>query len=184
MRQKVWVALALVGAMVAGGGAAYAANGQADWTLTLKVQLALLDKLGADSLRVEVDASSGALILTGTVLKRETRELAETVAKSVSGVESVRNDILLEGSEADPNKAGVAVGEAEAEVKDAMLEARVRLALVNKMGADGFRVSTEAASGVVTLRFDSQFTPRQRADATKVVRRMPGVKKVFSIHKV
>jgi hypothetical protein len=38
-----------------GGSAAYAADNQADWATTLNVKLALLTKLGTDSLHVDVD---------------------------------------------------------------------------------------------------------------------------------
>jgi len=113
MKLKTLATMALVGALLIGGSAANAVDNQADWTTTLNVKLALLNKLGTDSLHVDVDSSAGALTLKGTVDKRETRELAEAVAKSVSGVKSVQNDLLLEASEANPNKAGVAAGEAD-----------------------------------------------------------------------
>lgn len=183
MQLKTLVKIALVGALLIGGSAANAADNQADWTTTLNVKLALLDKLGTDSLHVDIDSNVGALTLKGTVDKRETRELAETVAKSVGGVTSVKNDILLEASVENPDKTGVAVGEAEAEVKDAVLATRVRLMLVKKMSADGFKIGTEAANGVVTLRFGEDFSASRREAAAKSARNMPGVTKVLSIHK-
>ncbi len=54
-------------------------------------------------------------------------------------MKSVKNDIKLEANVANPSKTSVAAGEAEAEVKDAMLSTKVRLALVDKMGTDGFK---------------------------------------------
>jgi osmotically-inducible protein OsmY len=175
--------MALVGTVLIGGSAVYAADNQADWTTTLNVKLALLNKLGTDSLHVDIDSTAGALMLKGTVDKRETRELAETVAKSVTGVKSVQNDILLEASVANPNKAGVAAGEAEAEVQDAVLATRVRIALVHKMGSDGFKIGTESASGVVTLRFGHDVALARRQEATKVVKMVTGVNKVVSVAK-
>jgi osmotically-inducible protein OsmY len=183
MQMKTLVKIVLIGAVLVGGTAANAADNQADWTTTLNVKLALLNQLGTDSLHVDVDSSTGALTLKGTVAKRETRELAETIAKSVAGVTSVQNDILLEASEENPDKAGVAAGEAEAEVKDAVLATRVRLMLVKRMGADGFKIGTEAANGVVTLRFGQDFTPARREKATKAVKNVIGVTKVLAVHK-
>lgn len=183
MKLKAFATMALVSTILIGGGAAFAAENQSDWTTTLNVKLALLNKLGTDSLHVDVDSTSGALTLKGTVTKRETKELAETVAKSVTGVKSVTNDILLESSVANPNKAAVAANEAEAELKDALLETRIRLALVNQMGSEGFKVGTEAASGVVTLRFDRDCTSANRAEANKVVKGVDGVTKVLSVDK-
>jgi len=175
--------IALAGVMLIGGSAANAADNKADWTTKLNVKLALLEKLGPDSLHVDVDANAGALMLKGTVDKRETRELAETVAKSVAGVTSVKNDILVEASVANPNKAGVAAGEAEAEVKDAVLATRIRLALVDKMGSDGFKIGTEVANGVATLEFSHDFVAARRHEAAKIVKGVDGVTKVVSVDK-
>lgn len=183
MQMKSLAMMVLVGAVLTVGSAAYAEDNLEDWKTTLNVKLALLDKLGTDSLHVEVVSDAGALTLEGTVDKRETRELAETIAKSVAGVESVDNGILLEASVADPNKAGVATGEAEAEWKDAVLATKIRLGLVDKMGSDGFRIGTEVASGVVTLEFNRDFTAARRQEATTIVEGVEDVTKVVSVDK-
>ena len=78
MTLKTLAKMALVGAVLIGGSAANAADNQADWTTTLNVKLLLLNKLGTDSLKIEVDTVAGAVTLTGTAAKRETVELAET----------------------------------------------------------------------------------------------------------
>jgi hyperosmotically inducible protein len=173
--------VALIGALLIGGTAAQAADNQADWTVTLNVKLALLDKLGTDSLHVDVTTEAGDVLLKGTVVQRETLELANSVAKSVKGVKSVKNDLHVEANVQNPNQAGVAAGETEAEVKDAMLSTKVRLALVDKMGTDGFRIGTAAADGVVSLEFDKQFTAARRNEAAKVVKAVDGVTKVISV---
>ena len=183
MRLITLTMMALVGAVLIGGSAANAADNQADWTTALNVKLALINKLGADSLHVEVDADAGAVTLKGTVDKRETRELAETIAKSVAGVKKVDNKVNLEASEANPNKVGVAVGEAEAEVKDAALDTKIRLALIDKMGSDGFKIGSEVANGMVTLKFERDLAAARRQDAIKVVQGVDGVTKVVSVDK-
>jgi osmotically-inducible protein OsmY len=189
MRQKSLVKLALIGIALLGITAAQAAATprpaatQADWTTTLKVKLALLNKLGTDTLHIDVASLGGTVRLTGRVEKRETKELAGTVAMSVRHVDSVENGIRLEAAVADPSKAGAAVGEAEAEVKDALLETRLRLALIDKMGSDGFTVGTDAASGVVTLSFDHAFSSGSRERAVAIATGMAGVSKVVSIDK-
>ncbi len=183
MRQKTFATMVLIAAVLIAGNALNASDDQADWLTTLNVKLALLNKLGVDSLHVDVDSTAGAVTLHGTVGKRETRELAETIAKSVTGVKSVRNDLHLETSEASPGKAGAAAAEAEAEVKDAVLETKIRLALVDKMGSDGFRIGTEAANGVVTLEFERDFAAARRYEATRIVKAVDGVTKVVSVDK-
>ena len=183
MRLKTIAKIALVAGVLIGANAAFAADNQADWSTTLSVKLVLLNKLGADSLQVEVDAVGGAVKLTGTVAKRETKELAETVTKSVQGVKSVNNEIRLGSDVANPSKVSVAAGETEAELEDALLQTKVRLALVDKMGSDGFKIGTDAAEGVVTLEFEKSFTAGRRQEAAQVVKSVDGVKKVVSVDK-
>ena len=157
---------------------------EADLRTTLNVQLALLNKLGSDSMHVDVEARDRTVRLSGTVEKRETKELAGTVAFGVRGVTRVENALRLEAAVSNPSQASAAVGEADAEVKDALLETRLRLALVDKMGRDGFRIGTDAASGVVTLSFDEAFETARRDHAVAIATGMSGVSKVVSIDKV
>lgn len=174
--------LALIGALVLGAGAAFAADTmKSDHTTLLNVKLALLNKLGTDSLRIDVDAAGGNVTLKGMVHKRETKELAETVAKSVTGVKMVSNDLKLASTEANPSKTDAVTKEAEAELKDTVLETKVRIALVDKLGSDGFDISTEVASGVVTLAFHKDFVAAHRTEAQNIVKGVEGVTKVVVV---
>jgi osmotically-inducible protein OsmY len=176
--------MALIGATATQAAPpAKAAPTQADWTTTLNVKLALLNKLGTDTLHVAVDSLGGTVQLRGTVAKRETKELAATVAMAVRGVDRVENGIRLEAAVANPSQAGAAVSEADAEVKDAVLETRLRLALIDKMGGDGFRIGTNAANGVVTLSFDQAFDTAGRERAVAIATGMAGVSKVVPVDK-
>ncbi len=153
-----------------------------DGTLKLKVKLALLNELGTDSLKIEVDANDGVVDLDGTVGKRETAELAATIAKSVEGVSRVDNSVEV-AAPAGQGAVGRAATEAEAEVKDGVLESQIRLALIDELGTDGFRVGTEAASGVVTLEFGPELDKARRAQAVAVVEGVEGVTRVLSVDK-
>jgi len=191
MRLTSLVKLAVIGIALTGAAAAQAITPaktastptQADWTTTLNVKLALLDKLGTDTLHVDVDSLDGTVTLVGTVDKRETKELAGTVAMAVAGVHHVENGIRLEAAVANPSHTGAVVGEADAEVKDAVLETRLRLALIDKMGSDGFGIGTDAANGVVTLSFDQAFNVASRERAVAIATGMTGVSKVVSLDK-
>jgi osmotically-inducible protein OsmY len=181
MRKTVFAAFALVTALLTVPTVA-AADTASDATTTLKVKLALLTKLGADSLKIDVDTTDGAVRLGGEVGKRETAELAKTVAASVEGVTAVDNDLVVE----TPASAGAvarAAAETEAEVKDGILESKVRLALIDQLGSDGFRIGTEAANGVVTLEFGPELGSDRRALAVKAVEGVEGVAKVVSVEK-
>ena len=59
MNIKTIAKIALVGVLLVGGSAAQAADTQADWTVTLNVKLALLEKLGSDSLHMDVETNVG-----------------------------------------------------------------------------------------------------------------------------
>lgn len=172
----------LIGLMLGAAAVAATAPTEKEARTTLKVKLALLDHLGSDGLRVDVETTGGDVLLRGTVNKRETMELANTVARSVSGVDGVRNDIEV-GTPTTSSKAGAAVGEAEAEVKDAVLSSKVRLALVDRMGGDGFRIGTEVASGAVTLELPSGLTPARRQEAMDTAKGVSGVERVLSVDK-
>jgi osmotically-inducible protein OsmY len=192
MRLTSLVKLAVIGIALTGAAAVQATTPakaapstptKADWTTTLQVKLALLDKLGTDTLHVDVESLGGTVSLMGTVDKRETKELAGTVAMAVHGVHRVENGIRLEAAVANPSQTGAAVGEADAEVRDAVLETKLRLALIDKMGSDGFGIGTDAANGVVTLSFDHAFDTVSRERAVAIATDLKGVSKVVSVDK-
>jgi osmotically-inducible protein OsmY len=161
--------------------AALAANAPnpSDASVTLNVKLALLNKLGTDSLKIDVDTDGGAVVLRGAVNKRETSELAGTVAKAVTNVKSVNNELTLATADASTTKAVAA--EAEAELKDALVETNVRIALLDRLNTDGFKVSTDVASGVVTLSFDKDLSAARRAEAVTAAKSVNGVTKVVNV---
>jgi osmotically-inducible protein OsmY len=182
MKRTITTALALTLTLLA-AGAVQASNDSSDALTTLKVKIQLLTKLGIDARSIDVDTEGGVVSLSGTVDKRETQELAGEVAGTVKGVASVDNDIQLEASLRTGKTVDSALTEAEAEVKDALLENRVQLALADRLGSDGFRIDTEAASGVVTLAFEKSMAKTRRQEAVKIAEGVTGVDRVISIEK-
>jgi osmotically-inducible protein OsmY len=61
------------------------------------------------------------------------------------------------------------------------LQTKVKLALVDQMGTDGFRIDTDVASGVVSLAFEKDFTAARRQEAAKIAKGVEGVTKVVSV---
>lgn len=149
----------------------------------LRVKLELLQKLGTDALRVDVDSDGGKVRLSGEVKKRATAELAEDVARKVAGVTSVTSDLRVAGEPAPTSSADAMIAEAEREVSDAALEVKVRLALVDRLGSDGFRIGTDAASGVVTLEFPAGMERTRRRDAIATAEKVSGVTQVIALDK-
>jgi hyperosmotically inducible periplasmic protein len=153
--------------------------------LALRVRLELLGKLGVDAVHVEVSTDGGKVRLAGEVKKRATAELASEVAEKVEGVSSVDNQIRVRGAGAGDagERVDAAVSEAQQELRDAALETKVRLALVDRLGSDGFRIGTDAASGVVTLEFPASVERSRRRDAVKTAEKVEGVTKVVTLDK-
>jgi len=183
--RRLALPLLLVGLLLGGacGGERKTGGGATESTaaLGLRVRLELLQKLGVDGLRVTVDTDHGRVRLSGEVHKRSTAELAEKVAGSVEGVSSVRNDIRVSGEAAPSGKLDAALAEAQHELDDAALATRVRLALVDHFGSDGFRIGTAAADGVVTLEFPSTIDRARRRDIVRWTESIAGVSRVVAL---
>ncbi|HKI01417.1 MAG TPA: BON domain-containing protein [Thermoanaerobaculia bacterium] len=155
----------------------------ADARLEKDVRLALLDKLGEDGLGVTVDAAGGRVSLIGAVDKRTTQELAEEVARSVPGVQSVDNRLASREGSSQSTLPGRAVGYAEREIGDAVLEMRVGRNLLGEIGRYALDLEVEATDGVVSLR--GTLPDRERKSlALRAARDTSGVKEVVDLVKV
>jgi osmotically-inducible protein OsmY len=154
-----------------------------DARLETEVRLALLEKLGEDGLGVTVEALGGRVTLIGAVNKRTTQELAEEVAKSVPGVQSVDNRLYARQESPEKTAAGRAAGTAEREVNDAALEMRVGRNLLGEIGRYALDLEIEATDGAVSLR--GTLPDRERKSlALKAAQGTSGVKKVVDLLKV
>lgn len=155
----------------------------ADARLETEVRLALLDKLGEDGLGVTVDVAGGRVSLIGAVDKRTTQELAEEVAKSVPGVQSVDNRLASREGQPQATLPGKAVGHAEREVGDAVLEMRVGKNLLGEIGRYALDLEVEATDGVVSLRGTLPDNERKSL-ALRTARETSGVQRVVDLVKV
>jgi osmotically-inducible protein OsmY len=149
--------------------------------LAADVRIALLDKLGWDALDINVEVDGGRARLSGEVDERTTQELAEEVALSVSGVQRVDNRLSVKGDgRRSATPVSQAVGTAEREVQDAVLEMRVGRNLLAEIGRYALDLEVEATDGVVSLR--GTLPDRQRKQlALRVAEETPGVTKVVDL---
>jgi len=156
----------------------------ADVLLLTRVRLALLEHLGSDGLRVQVEAKGGVVELSGNVEKRSSEELAEKVAQSVSGVREVRSRVRLspEAQGPEPPVARV-VGKIEREVADAVLEGHVKTRLLEELGKVAFDIEVEATDGVVSLSGTIPDGAREKL-AVEIAKGTPGVKELHDLLKV
>ena len=153
------------------------------WVLEAKVRLALLEKLGTDSLKVKVDLAGTKVILTGEVSKRATEELAEEVALAVPGVKKVDNRLKVVDKPTANGPVERAVRDAAREVDDAVIESRVKLAIADEVGSKVTRIEVEATDGVVSLR--GTVPDDERRDlAVRAAKGVSGVTKVVDLLKI
>lgn len=69
-----------------------------DSTLTSKVHTALASDVGLKTLKnINVDSDKGVVTLKGVVEDQHTKQRAEEVAKKVSGVSRVKNELKVKG---------------------------------------------------------------------------------------
>ncbi len=139
--------------------------------LNTKVRMKLLKSLkGADSLRVSVTVKGTTVMLSGEVEDRASEKVASEAAKSVDGVTNVRTFITHNPKAANQDPF-------EARVKDAMLAAEVRFALLQELGGDATNVHITATDGVVSMRGELANT-EARDRAVDMVKEIAGVQRV------
>ena len=69
-----------------------------DAALTTKVHTALANDVGLRTMyRINVDSDKGVVTLKGRVDSEDTKKRAEAVAKKVSGVSAVKNELRVKG---------------------------------------------------------------------------------------
>lgn len=154
-----------------------------DARLEAEVRLALLEKLGNDGLDVRVDALGGRVRLSGAVDQRSTQELAEEVARAVPGVQRVDNAIASRNDSSSGTPVANAVGTAENEVLDAILEMRVGRNLLGEIGRYALDLEVESTDGVVSLR-GALPDEERKSLALRAARETSGVRRVVDLLKV
>jgi hyperosmotically inducible protein len=155
-------------------------SGFDDAVTHVKVRTELLTKLGWDALHIDVDVHGSDVVLSGTVKKRSTQELAKEVVLAVPGVENVSDNVHVEKESPAETPTGRAVDHADQEVRDALLEMRVKGRLLEEIGREAMHVEVEASNGVVSLR-GTVPTDDQRDTALRTARRTKGVTKVINL---
>ena len=186
--RKSWSLVALAGALLL-ALPTLAFAGSTDGTmidnalLELKVKTELIEHFGFGALAINVEAENGAVTLLGTLDDRAVKESARNIVASVDGVRSVDNKLTLEDKSEAKTPVGDAVKEGELEVRDALLEVKVKSALFAEVGRHGFDVEVEASSGTVTLEGTVPDEPHHEL-ALKATKKVKGVEKVVDLLKL
>ncbi len=146
--------------------------------LSLKVRNKLLTRMkSTDALRIHIDTEGRTVTLTGAVEKESSLARAGSLARSVEGVRHVTNNL----THAPDKDRGAAVESAAVkgghEIKDALLETKVKSKLLAQTGAPALKIEVEAENGVITLT-GSAPDSAHRDRALRLTRDTGGVTKV------
>jgi hyperosmotically inducible periplasmic protein len=123
-------------------------------------------------LEIEVETEDGVVTLRGRVPGEETRRLAEKVAGSVPNVAQVVNHLKVSGREPETRPGSDrTLGES---LDDRALEVRLHLAFSLDRNLDGANLKVKAYRREVVLTGEV-LSDRQRAEALRIARDLPGV---------
>ena len=125
-----------------------------DSVLTSKVKVALIDDPVTKAGQINVETYRGVVQLGGFVDDARQKEQATRVARSITGVKEVRNDLRVSSPQATPGQA----------IDDGAVTASVKARLVEDPVTKAHQVNVETQKGVVQLSgFVDSTTAKARA---------------------
>jgi len=139
-----------------------------DSVLTSKVKIALIDDPVTKAGQINVETYRGVVQLGGFVDNTQQKEQATKVARSITGVKEVRNDLRIS------TKPHATAGQ---DLDDSMLTASVEAKLMSDSTTKGYQINVGTQKGVVQLTgFVDSTTMKARAG--ELARSVDGVKDV------
>jgi hyperosmotically inducible protein len=140
-----------------------------DASITVKVKSALVASPATKARQINVTTSGGEVTISGFVDSATSKEEAERVARGVTGVVAVRNDLAV--------RSGVeTTGNA---VDDSMITAKVKARLLDSPDTKARDIHVATAKGVVELA-GSVDSPTEKAHAEDLARQIDGVRDVVN----
>lgn len=162
-------ALVIGGALITGSGNAFGKTTEKinDAWLTAKTKIALFADSRVKGHEVNVETKEGVVMIRGKVDTNAAKEAAESIAKNIDGVKSVKNDLQV-----------VAPSKREAiDDKDDAITTRVK----NEIEKDSYLkkadIKVKTNAGVVSLTGEVQDLTTS-AQASTIAWQVPGVKSV------
>ena len=138
-----------------------------DKVLHTKVWAALTEDKTADASEINLEVYKGVVQLNGFVDTENEKSQAEAVAKGVSGVKGVENNLLI-------TQAAQTAGGA---IDDSTITAKVKSALIDSSDTKAGDIKVETRGGVVQLS-GYVANEAEKTAATKVAQSVDGVKAV------
>jgi hyperosmotically inducible periplasmic protein len=139
---------------------------RSDAAITASVKAALIRNDETKARQIKVETENGIVQLSGFVESEEMKSAAATTARNVSGVQEVRNELIVrQGGQRSAGRA----------TDDAVIAAKVKSELATESSlATAANVNVEVRSGVVQLSgFVSSIEQKQEAE--QIARQVAGV---------
>ncbi|TDR23686.1 BON domain-containing protein [Marinicella litoralis] len=179
--------LAVTSLAMADGNAQYSTDEKLkDAWLDGKVETALLVNRHLNNFTIDTDVKKGKAILSGTVNSEIDRDLAAKIAKSIEGVSSVDNKIIVKKAEEMSDKLHVTHEHQPDKTRnfgtwydDATTTASIKSELLWNSETSGLDVNVDTAFGVVTLNGVVE-TAAEKDLIEQIAQNTPGVKTVNS----
>lgn len=161
------IAAAVAAALLSTG--AMAASSADDATLTAKVKTALVVDKNTKARQINVESKAGTVQLNGFVDSADAKVEAERVARGVTGVTDVDNNLEVR---AESRSAGVAVD-------DAVVTTKVKAGLIEDSSTKASQINVDTSNGTVVLSGFVE-TDAARSRAVEIANDVAGVQKVQS----
>lgn len=148
-----------------------------DAELKTKITAKIVDKMGSEILSLNTDVYEQDVMLTGAVENKRLKAMAGSFAKSIDGVKTVHNEVLvIKGIDQDK-------GAAENFIDDSVIEGKVNALLLDGKGVNVTNFRWRAVSGNVFL-FGRALSKKELDKAIGIVKDIKNVKSVKSVVKV
>ncbi len=154
----------------------------ADTMLSMKVRVGILEHLKTNGIDVSIMVENSIASLSGQLDTEALRDLAIDVAKNTPGIKDVNSTLTVVPKE-NYTPIASAVGDAERRMGDSLLEAKVKMKLLEQNGKPAMKVEVKATDGEV--RLVGTVSDKARRDTfVNTVESVNGVKKVHDLMKI
>ena len=142
-----------------------------DGWIGTKVKTTLLFHRNVRATKTDVNVSEGVVTLSGEASSLAQKELTTEYAQDVEGVKSVKNEMTIAKTPAQP---GETIGE---KIDDASITAQVKSALISHRSTSALKTKVSTTDGVVTVSGVAK-NAAEKSLVTKLVTDIEGVTSV------
>jgi osmotically-inducible protein OsmY len=140
-----------------------------DSWMAWKIRSRLLSKGHVSATNTKVVVTNGDVVLSGTADNAAQKDLTAAYAKDITGVKTVKNDIVVKDKPAD--------GSMRETIDDASITSQVKYALLSHKSTSALKTKVVTTDGVVRVTGDAA-SAAEKALVTKLAQDVRGTKSV------